>query len=320
MRQTGLAHLGGEAEGPPVGHQVVAGDLPRLGIDRQRQPRLRVHLEPGGQDVLEIGHRPWAAEHRDHGRGRVQAPARAGVAARRIANHLDVEVRLDRPAIQVARRPRAGDTEQPLVQQQRVRGRLDLRQVRAVRPIERRKQRILAAGLCPSPPGRGRREAHAVGRLMAGHAGPAVGSQGLEEGMAPRVHRAAIEQQTQIPRGVVIIELGREDAALARLPPGRRQISRSQRGAEEGQPDQPQGRDRGRELPRASPRRHRASPLDRRPTSSPASETVASTKPNQNHPPPRQEARRSTSLLSCGAWTRGPRCRVIDADRNIQDS
>ncbi len=222
MRPAGLAHLGGEAQRPAVGHQVVARHLAGLGIQRQGQPRLGIHLEAGGQDVFEVGDRARAAEHRDGRRGGVQSPAGAGVAAGRIAHDLEGEVRLHGPATEVARRPGPGDADQALVQQQGMRGALALREVGTVGAIGGGEQRVLAAGLLPPRLGRGGREAHGVGRLVAGDAGPAIGAQGLEERMAPGRHRPVREQQPQVAGGIVVVELGGEHPPFARRPPALR--------------------------------------------------------------------------------------------------
>ena len=69
----------------------------------------------------------------------VEAVLRTEVAARRIAHHLERELRIDHAAIRTTRRPWQANAEQAALEQQRVRGWIRARQVRAV--LRRRSRR-----------------------------------------------------------------------------------------------------------------------------------------------------------------------------------
>ena len=150
---------------------------------------------------------------------RIQAVALVEIAGTRIAHHLDGEIRLERLAFIILAGPRARDADQAMIEQQRVRGALALRQAGAVRAIAGGEQRVLRAAPLPLTLDGFDGEAHCVSRLVAGDASAPVGSLGSEEGMTLRLHRAVFQQQAQGPIGVRIFELSREGAALIGVPP-----------------------------------------------------------------------------------------------------
>ena len=149
-----------------------------------------------------------------------QAVLRIEVAARGIAHHLDGELRIDARAVRPLRRPRQPDAEQAALEQQRVRAADRLRQVRAVRAIDRREQRILALGRRPSARGCCVTDsAHAVRRLVAGDAGAAVGADRLEERMALGLHAPGGVVDAHFPALVCVAGEFRQGIALPGRPP-----------------------------------------------------------------------------------------------------
>jgi len=138
-----------------VGHQIHAG-WPACGwIGCRWQTALgdeRTDSEALVGRVFRVRDRTWSAEHRDRGIRALEAVGAMHIAAARIADDLDGELGIDLGAVRIARWPRQRDADQAALEQQRVRPRVVGWQIRAVHPVHRRKQRILAASGRPALP------------------------------------------------------------------------------------------------------------------------------------------------------------------------
>src|SRR5690606_8218220 len=124
--------------------------------DERAHPELLLH------HILEVRHRSWAAIDRYRRVGTRQAVDRIEVASAGIAHDLDGELGLDRRPVGRPGRPGERYAEQPALEQQRMRRRIALWQVRAILAVDRGKDRVPASGNAPPFPDRFQREAHAV--------------------------------------------------------------------------------------------------------------------------------------------------------------
>ena len=98
-------------------------------------------------------------------------------------------------------------------------GRIALGQMRAVAAVAGGEQRIRASGRVPPLAHGGRRQGHGVGRLVAGHAGPAVRPERREERVAARIDGAGGVEDAERAGGVRVERLGGQRPAVAGLPP-----------------------------------------------------------------------------------------------------
>ncbi len=210
-----------------------------FGVAFHHAARFGIVDEADRERVFEIGNGTHPPEYRNRRRGRSQSPAFAGVAAGRVAHHGDRKIGLDRPAGIVVRGPRARDPEQSLVNKQAVRGALLLRHIRAIGAVIGSEQRIRRARNVPPFARAGRRQAHAVGRLVTRDAGAPRWSARREEGILPRIDRATGQDQPQGPGGIGVIQRRGKAAAIARLPPARRAIGRGSARGHRAQADEP---------------------------------------------------------------------------------
>ena len=216
----GAERLGLERRLAGIAHQIHADGLPGFRIDIGQHAGLEHDRLAAGNDVFQIRRRARAAVNGDRRLGALEAVLRAGVAPGRVAHHFDRELDWLRRAIGILAAARQRNAEQPALQQQRMRAFLFLRQSRAIRPIERREDRVLAIGCVPAVQQAGGGDAHPVSRLVTIHAGSPVGSQRGKERMAVRVHGArSIENAERSVGAVEGVELG-QDPARARLDPG----------------------------------------------------------------------------------------------------
>ncbi len=184
----GVDRLGLQGRLAGVGHEIHAGGFPRFGIEVGQHPGLEDDRPATGNHVLQVRRGARAAVH-GHGRlGALETVLGAGVAAGRIAHHVDRELHRFRRTVGVSGRPRQRNAEQAAIQKERMGAFLVLRESRAVRPIERGEDRIFAIGFPPARQKARGRYAHPIGRLMTIHAGSPVGSQCRKEGMTFGVH------------------------------------------------------------------------------------------------------------------------------------
>src|SRR5262249_39869878 len=93
--------------------------------------------KPHRRQILHVGEWARSPEDRDRGRRALQSIARMRVAAGRIADDLDRELRCDGCTVCSAGWPGTEDPEQSALQQERMRRRVLLRQVRTVGTIDR---------------------------------------------------------------------------------------------------------------------------------------------------------------------------------------
>ena len=218
------------------GHQITAHRLTGFRIELERHPTLGVVGKADGGQVLKIRNRSRPAIDRHCGIRRVEAMILAGVAARRIADNLDVEIGRDGLAIKIPRRPRPLNTEHAPLQKQRVGLLRTLRQIGAIRSVIGGEKRILAIRFFPAFLDRLYRQAHPVGRLMAGHARASIRTDRGEERVPLRIQRAIRQQGLGDARPIPILKLGRKDAPFTRRPPVGRFVRSSRLHTEQRDP------------------------------------------------------------------------------------
>src|SRR5580698_100528 len=96
---------------------------------------------------------------------------------------------------------------------------LILRQRGTVRTVDSREYGILAVGRLPSSLNIARRQAHPVGWLMTGDAGPAVGSERRKKRMTARIRGAFKVQRGDDSALIGVAQGGGELSTAARRPP-----------------------------------------------------------------------------------------------------
>jgi hypothetical protein len=193
MSHDGADRLGLERGLARIGQEIHCRRISGFRIDIGKHARLQNERTSPGHDVFQVHRRARTAVDRNRRLSAIQAIFRAGVAASGIANDFDLEVDGVRRTVSILRGPRERNAEQTAVQQERVRAPLILRETRAVRTVERRKDRVLAVRAHPALDHAGCGNAHRIRRLMAVHTSAAVRPQRHKEGMAFGIHR---------PRGV----------------------------------------------------------------------------------------------------------------------
>src|SRR5204863_4527621 len=100
-----------------------------------------------------------------------------------------------------------------------------LREVRAVRAVDRGEERILAVGVRPAVADKIERKAHGVAGLVTRDTGAPVGAECREEGMTLRLDFAGLIQEAQLAEGVVVFLRGRNRDSAAGIPPDARVVA-----------------------------------------------------------------------------------------------
>ena len=222
VRSRGIGGLRLQRRRPRVGHHVHAGRQTRLGISHGRQTALgdeRADAEVAVRQVLRVRDGPRPAVHR-HGRlRRLQAVDGVRVAARGIAHDLEREFDGQRRARGVARRPRRCDPDEAARQEQRMRGRIAGREMRAVAAVDGREQRVLPARRVPALADRRHRQRHGVRGLVTGDAAAAVGAERREKRVVAGIDRAGRIEDAERAGGVRVERFRGQRPAVAGSPP-----------------------------------------------------------------------------------------------------
>src|SRR5690606_8027331 len=200
MSSCGVPRLISQRQTAAVGHQLERNEFARFRILGQQRLIVveklvvRRHTVRQGRQMSEVddGARPPVDGY--VGIFAVEPVDRMRVAPCRSPNDFDRETRCD-----ALWRPRDGYANQAAFQQQRMRSFLSLRQMRAIRSVDRREKRVFPPCSVPNGAHRFGRQGHPVRRLMTRYAGAPVGAERREKGMAGRVQLAGIVDQAKAP-------------------------------------------------------------------------------------------------------------------------
>ena len=162
-----------------IGHEIHADRLAGFRIDIGQHAGLQHDRRAAGNNVFQIRRHAGTPIDGNRRLGALETVLAAGIASGRVAHHLDRELDRLRRAVGISRRPGERNPEKPALEQERMRAFLLLRQVRTVRAVERREDRVLAIGRVPAVGQAGGRYAHSPRWLMTSDAGAPVRSQRL---------------------------------------------------------------------------------------------------------------------------------------------